>query len=319
MMNMRKSESPRVRASVLSDRPWTVVPYAAPVKLSVLTARIQARGLSPTSKVAWITAEVGDLRESLRHVFLTLVEHDADGNLVSQVKGVIWEIRKPAIQQRYQERAGMELDTGHHVVAHVRWRFHPKLGYCVEVLDLYPFLSRKSQASRLTTLRACLQADGCWEQNKTLPVPSHVQHAAIIAPSKSASLEDVRTTLRYVEQSGRVVIDEYPATFQGQEAARSIRLAFARVAATHAVAPYDIVIFIRGGGPVFDLAWLNSYEIAAAVAQCPVPVWTGIGHDRDRTILDEVAQHSYGTPSKVAAAVYKLVIPECRFREEASS
>ena len=122
----------------------------------------------------------------------------------------------------------------------------------------------------------------------------------MISPETSAGLGDFRREADRLQQCGLCEFQFFPATFQGVEAPSSIQTAVLQALTAHKQKPFDALVVIRGGGSVTDLAWLNDMELAKLLCQSPVPVFTGIGHERDNTILDEIAHTRFDTPSKVA-------------------
>lgn len=170
----------------------------------------------------------------------------------------------------------------------------------LDILDIDTTYTLGELTVREIETRRRLQADGLYAANRTLPAPRTIQRIAVIAPQASQGFEDFRTSLAECEAFGFVQIVAVDAVFQGERAKASIPAAFATVGAQ---GPFDIVFLVRGGGDARDLAVLSEYEVAAAVCACPFPVWTGIGHEQDNVVAQEVAQRAFGTPSKAAEAL----------------
>ena len=122
----------------------------------------------------------------------------------------------------------------------------------------------------------------------------------MISPSTSAGQSDFRSETDRIHEAGLCRFDYYPATFQGSEASRSIREAPRASHKSHQACPYDALAIIRGGGSVTDLAWFDDLKLARWVCRLPIPVFTGIGHERDSTLIDEVTHRRFDPPSKVA-------------------
>lgn len=152
-----------------------------------------------------------------------------------------------------------------------------------------------------------LTGEGLLHLNQQLPAPFDIEHVLVIAPEKAAGLGDFQADADRLASTGACQFHYHHATFQGNHAPEEIRQAIVSAQQqfynTHQHLP-DLLVIIRGGGAVGDLAYLNDYELAALVAEQPIPVWVGIGHERDQVILDEVAHTSFDTPSKVIAAIH---------------
>lgn len=134
----------------------------------------------------------------------------------------------------------------------------------------------------------------------------------MVAPSGAAGLGDFARDTNAAAAAGLLEQRHYTATFQGPDAEASVAKAIAQAVADHAYRPFDALIIIRGGGSALDLAWMDALAIARAVATAPLPVFVGIGHERDRGILDEVAHASFDTPSKVSAHIVGTIIDRAR-------
>ena len=151
-----------------------------------------------------------------------------------------------------------------------------------------------------------LTGEGLLSLNQQLPTPFDIEHVLVIAPEKAAGLGDFQADADRLARTDACHFHYHNATFQGNHAPREIRQAIVNAQQqfydTYQRLP-DLLVIIRGGGAVGDLAYLNDYELAALVAEQPIPVWVGIGHERDKVILDEVAHSSFDTPSKVIAAI----------------
>jgi exodeoxyribonuclease VII large subunit len=133
-----------------------------------------------------------------------------------------------------------------------------------------------------------------------LPPPLDFVRVAVISPETSAGLGDFQRESDRLQTATLCEFTFFRATFQGLDAPSSIRTAVQNALAAHRQSPFDALVVIRGGGSVTDLAWLNDLQLATVLCLCPLPVFTGIGHERDQTILDDIAHIRFDTPSKVA-------------------
>ena len=182
----------------------------------------------------------------------------------------------------------------------VKADFHPVHGFDLIVEDIDPSFTLGDLLAKLGAIREALRAEDIYDSNKRLPRPEEFVRVAVICPATSAGQGDFRSEADRLQQAGLCDFDYFTATFQGGDASQSIRDAVRAAYDAHKVRPYDALAIIRGGGSVTDLAWLNDLKLARWVCRVPIPVLTGIGHERDSTILDEVAHRRFDTPSKVA-------------------
>ena len=146
--------------------------------------------------------------------------------------------------------------------------------------------------------------------NKLLPAPWDFNAVLVVAPPGGAGLGDFQAEANRLAQFGVCQFTYVYSRFQGEGAASEILTALQTALSTwdsSNAGPPDAIVLIRGGGAVNDLAWLNDYHLARLICDQPIPVWSGIGHERDSTVLDEVAHTSFDTPSKVIAGIEKLI------------
>lgn len=273
------------------------------VPLADLLARVKGvieRGLP---EATWVRAEVAELREKNGNVYLSLTERNDRGDVLAQAKAVLWRSVAPAVTARFERATGEGLRPDIKVLCKVRVRFDPHFGLDLIVEDVDPSYTLGDLAAKLARIRERLVAEGLYALNKGRPAPSEFVRVAVISPSTSAGLGDFRREADRLQSSGLCEFSFYPATFQGIDAPSSIRTALNEALADHRRRPFDAVAIIRGGGSVTDLAWLNDLELARRICKAPVPILTGIGHERDGTILDEVAHRRFDTPSKAALHV----------------
>lgn len=298
---------PRIRPVVATVfRPLPA--YITPVTLALLMRRVRTVGLKIDALKCWVWVEVAEIRDTERHIFFTLVQHREGGTLVAQAKGIIWQVRKKALLDKFRAQADVSLHVGMKVLAEVPCKFDVRHGFALEILDLFPSHSPGTMSRRLIAIRKKLQDEGRWDLNRRLPSPECTRNVAVIAPADSAGLGDFQSSLLALTNAGAISMDVLPAVFQEYESVASICNAFTRLTDDHKIKRFDLALLLRGGESATDLNWLNSNSLGRCVTNCPMPLWTGIGHERDHTILDEVAHSVFGTPSKAAAAVVAAVL-----------
>lgn len=253
----------------------------------------------------WVTAELSDVRPNAQsgHCYMTLLEKDPNtGQILAQIRAVIWSNRWFYIRENFRLQTGQEFSSGLKVMLCVQVQLQPQYGLGVSIWDVNPSYTMGELERNRRMILAQLQKDGVLGRNKTLPFPALPQRIAIISAQGAAGYQDFRQELRL--QSGASGIVTYTRLFaanmQGKETGTSIISALAQIYQRREL--FDIVVIIRGGGATVDLASFDNYELAYNIALFPMPVITGIGHDRDKTVLDEVSHISVKTPT--AAAQY---------------
>lgn len=244
---------------------------------------------------AWVRAEISQVSARGGNTYIELVEHDANGQIIAKVRSVIWRHAAPNVIAKFEQGAGTSLAADIKVMVHVRAELHPQYGMSLVVGDIDPTYTLGDMEAKLRQIRQHLQDAGLYDRNRSLPQPGEFTRVAVIAPAEAAGLGDFRREADLLEAHGLCAFDYELATFQGKEAPQSVYAAMRSLWDNHQVAPYDALVIIRGGGARADLQWLNDQRLAEAVCRIRIPVFTGIGHERDNTILDEVATR-FDTP-----------------------
>lgn len=247
----------------------------------------------------WVAAEISELRvASNGHCYLELVQKDeASGSLVAKARATIWRASYFRIADSFERATGRRLSFGIKVLVHVSVAFHELYGYSLNILDLDPTYTLGDLAQRRRDIIRQLEEDGVMNLNKELPLPSVIRRVAVISSATAAGYGDFCNQL---EQSGLDFETRlFAAAMQGDRVEESVIAALDAIAAE--MDCWDVVVIIRGGGATTDLGGFDSYLLAANVAQFPLPVLTGIGHERDDTIIDLVAHTRLKTPTAAAA------------------
>ena len=251
-------------------------------------------------RAEWVRAEISELRGKNGHLYLTLCERNDQGDILAQVKGIIWRNRAEGITAKFEEATGEGLKTDIKILCLAKVRFDALYGLDLIIEDVDPSYTLGDLAAKLARIREKLQQTGLYARNKQLPAPVEFVRVAVISPETSAGLGDFRQEADRLQTAILCEFHLFPATFQGVETSPSIQTAVLQALTAHKQKPFDALVVIRGGGSVTDLAWLNDLDLAKLLCQSPVPIFTGIGHERDNTILDEIAHTRFDTPSKVA-------------------
>ena len=269
--------------------------------LSLFELNCMVRGVlrETLSQAVWVVAEVSELRvASNGHCYLELVEKDeAGGSLVAKARANIWRQRYYALSERFRQQTGQRLEEGLKVLAKVVVNFHELYGYSLEIVDIDPSYTLGDLQAQRQAIVAQLEAEGVMHLNQELPLPRLLRRVAVISSRTAAGYGDFCNQLA---QSGFAFdLKLFPAVMQGDKVEESVIAALDAIAAE--AGRWDVVVIIRGGGATTDLHGFNTYLLAANVAQFPLPVLSGIGHERDETIVDLVAHTRLKTPTAVAA------------------
>lgn len=250
----------------------------------------------------WISAEIGSLNVNRYsgHCYMELIEKSSEGGSSStpqaRVQAAVWRSRWGLLSAHFASATGMPLAEGMKVLLKVSVNFHEAYGLSLVVNDIDPTYTLGERAAQRQQTIEQLRADGVFDLNKALELPTIVQRIAIVSSATAAGLQDF---MRHIEASPwQFYPTLYEATMQGSTAEESIIAALGRIA--EADEEYDAVVVIRGGGSQSDLECFNSYAICANLAQFPLPIITGIGHDRDESVADLVAHTALKTPTAVA-------------------
>ncbi len=280
------------------------------VSLSSLLAGVSKAVSQAYLAGVWTLVEVVELRASGGHVFLGVSERDANGVVLAKTSAVIWQSTANSILPEFERETGAQLATGIKLLVRARPVFKSLHGFSIEIDAIDSQYTLGDLEARKREIRERLQLEGVFSTNRQLPSPWDFNDVLVVAPAGGAGLGDFQAEANMLEQFGVCRFVYAFSRFQGEGAAREIcdvlQNAIARWGRDASGRP-DAVVIIRGGGAVNDLAWLNDYDLARLICDLPVPVLTGIGHERDSTVLDEVANARFDTPSKVIAGIEQLI------------
>jgi exodeoxyribonuclease VII large subunit len=260
----------------------------------------------------WVKAEIRNLNVKGGHYYLELAEKDAETDkVIASCKATIWKFSASKIVLKFERETGIEISSDLNVLIKIRARFDPQYGFSVNIEEIDSSFTLGEIAKRYQQIIERLTQEGLIHKNKLLPTPFDIQNVLVIAPQNAAGLGDFKKDADALERNGVCHFVYHSATFQGNTAATSLIESLGsglRQWASTFTFPPDLIVIIRGGGAVNDLAYLNDYELAALLCKRSVPIWVGIGHEKDRTILDEIAHRSFDTPSKVIAGIRNHIV-----------
>lgn len=256
---------------------------------------------------AWISAEISELRSNKGHLFITLVEHDDQGNMMARTSARIWQAQVENINAKFSLGTGSNLEAGIKVLVLARVEFHAQYGLALFIDDIDPTYTLGDMAAKLAKIRETLTNEKIINNNRELPKPTDFTRVAVISPQNAAGLGDFNREAEILRKYNLCEFVYFTALFQGEQAPKEICRALDLAVQEHARQAFDAIVIIRGGGALSDLAWLNNEQLARSVCLSPVHVMAGIGHERDYTIIDEVAGERFDTPSKVIQRIFNLI------------
>ncbi|MBN2765995.1 MAG: exodeoxyribonuclease VII large subunit [Paludibacteraceae bacterium] len=270
------------------------------ISLSQLTDRIQEVLKFSFDAPVWIRAEISELRENYNgHCYLELIEKDSSSDaILAKTKATIWSSTYRMLKPYFESSTGESLRAGLNVLVAVTVEFHGVYGFSLNIRDIDPVFTIGELAARRLKIIRQLEADGIADMNKLVEMPLLPQRLAIISSATAAGYDDFMNQLRNDENKFAFYTKLFPAVMQGEQAESSIIRSLEKIY-EHAEL-FDVVVIIRGGGATTDLACFDSYELALNCAQFPLPIISGIGHQRDVSILDMVAHTSVKTPTAAA-------------------
>ena len=301
---------------VLAEVSTTDVAVVSGVSLSELMGRASQAVANAFRNSEWVRVEVVNV-QARNHVYLELAERDASGQVRAQVRGVIWAATARVILAKFETATGMVLGPDIKLLVSARPVLHPQYGLSLQIEDIDPLYTLGDLEARRREIRERLTREGLFDLNRKLSAPWDFREVLVLSPEQAAGLGDFMAEARRLEQFGVCRFVIVHSRFQGDGAATEIRQALLdslspRGQGGHRALSPDAVVVIRGGGAVSDLAWLDDYALARCLCELEIPVFTGIGHERDNTILDEVAHTRFDTPSKVIAGIEQTIVSRVR-------
>ena len=245
----------------------------------------------------WVIGEIGEMSVNQKgHCYLELIETQ-DDRVIAKSRATIWSYTYSNLSTWFQGITGQALAQGMKILANVKVNFHELYGFSLNIQDIDANYTLGEKERLKQEVINKLITDGVFEMNKDLVLPLVPQQVAVISSPTAAGWGDFSEHLEHNSYNYRINSRLFPAIMQGDEAPASI------IAALHDIMPQedlDLVVLIRGGGSQLDLECFNDYDLCSHLAQFPLPVVTGIGHERDETIADMVAHTRQKTPTAVA-------------------
>ena len=271
-----------------------------PLSISQLTERIQSVLETELEPVYWVVGELADFRQAPQgHVYFELVEKQGN-QVLAKIRANLWQFTYRSVAAKFESVTGTSLKNGMKVLANLSVNFHPVYGLSVNVKDIDPSFSLGERARIRQETLDRLTREGLLRLNARFELPPVIQKIAVISSPTAAGFGDFVNQIQGNSYGYKLYHKLFPSLMQGNEARQSLINAFTQVESEIAQLELEAVVLIRGGGAQLDLDCFDEYELAAKIANFPIPVFTGIGHERDETIADLVAHTRLKTPTTVA-------------------
>ncbi len=247
----------------------------------------------------WVRAELSEVRVSRGHCYMELMQKSAKGDgLIAKARGQVWASKWAMLQPYFERTTGQRLSAGMQVLVCVEVTFHELYGFSLNVLDIDPTFTLGDIARRRQEILRTLDEAGVLTMNKELPMPRLLQRIAVISSATAAGYGDFAGQLANNRRGLLFHTRLFPAVMQGEGVERSVINALDEIA--QSLEDWDAVVIIRGGGSTSDLSGFDTLTLAENVAQFPLPIITGIGHERDDTVIDMIAHTRVKTPTAAA-------------------
>lgn len=269
--------------------------------LTLLELQEELQGLiSQFGRGIWVTAELSDVRERGPHCYMELIQKDLQtGQTIAKARATIWANVWRGLKYNFLRATGQPFASGLTVMVRLNAEYHPLYGMNLNIIDVDPAYTMGERERRRQEILKRLEKEGVAELNKELELPEPCLRIAVISAPGAAGFGDFINQL-LLNNPRRIAFRPklFPALMQGAGVSASVRGQLDRIASR--MDEFDCVCIIRGGGASTDLDGFDDYELAANVAQFPLPVIVGIGHERDTTVLDFICAERVKTPTAAA-------------------
>ena len=248
----------------------------------------------------WVIAEISEIKINRRgHCYLDLIEKDELAEkILAKARAIIWANHFRMLQPYFETTTGKELTAGLKILINVSVEFHELYGYSLFVWDIEPSYTLGELARQKIETIKRIEEEGIYNMNKELPFPTVPQKIAVISSQNAAGYNDFMEQLNNNPYGYVFYPKLFPAFMQGDEVKSSIIHCLEKIYEQEDF--FDVAAIIRGGGAQSDLSYFDQYELAANIAQFPLPVVTGIGHEKDESVVDLIAHTKLKTPTAVA-------------------
>ena len=273
--------------------------YNMVLSLYELGVRVKDAVSTCFDEPVWVHAEVSSVRESQGHCYIEFVEKKKEGGqLMAKSRGNIWQKKWSLLRPYFEKTTGQELSAGMQIMVLAEVTFHVVYGMALNIIDINPSFTLGDMARRRREIISILEQEGVKDMNRQLQLPRLLSRIAVISSESAAGWGDFSRQLADNPYSLAFRTRLFPAIMQGERVEESVVAALGAIYEEYE--KWDAVVIIRGGGAVSDLTGFDTLLLAENVAQFPLPVITGIGHERDDTVIDMVAHTRVKTPTAAA-------------------
>ena len=264
----------------------------------------------------WVKAELSDVRTNASgHCYMELLQKDDAGQrLVARARGMVWNNTFRILRPYFESATGQAFASGIKVMVKVTIQFHELYGHSLTIHDIDPTFTLGDLALRRREILRQLEEEGVLTLNKELEMPLIPHRIAVISSATAAGYGDFCNQLASNSYGFAFHTELFQAYMQGNLLEESVLDALDHI--YHRSSEFDVVVIIRGGGATADLSGFDSYMLAASCAQFPLPIITGIGHERDDTVIDAVAHQRVKTPTAAAELLIARMLEQLRHLEE---
>ncbi len=278
------------------------------VSLSALNKQIKRELNNIFPEPQWVVAEISEMNTNRSgHCYLELIEkNEKTGKTIAKARATIWSFAYGMIKSYFESTTGHAFAKEIKILVQAKVEFHEIYGLSLNIVDIDPTYTLGDIARKRAETIARLEKDGVMDMNKELNIPIVPQRIAIISSETAAGLDDFLNQLNYNPYHYKFRYKLFSAIMQGDKAVASIIAALEQVYMHEN--DFHVVVLLRGGGSKSDLSCFDEYELAFNVAQFPMPVITGIGHERDQSVTDLVANTRAKTPTAAAEFIVARVL-----------
>lgn len=275
----------------------TAIPALSLYELNTLVSSVLSLDLPDDY---WVEAELSEAREVRGHCYMELVQKDEASNTpIAKASAKCWASRWSILRPMFERVTGQRLHAGMKVMLRVKAQFHAAYGFSWIVSDINPEYTMGDLMRRRQEIIKQLKAEGVFDLQRELTIPAFAQHIAVVSSDGAAGYGDFCRQLADNAQGYRFTVRLFSATMQGEAVEQSVIAALNRIYEEQDV--FDAVVIIRGGGATSDLSGFDTLALAENVANFPLPIITGIGHERDESVLDMISFQKVKTPTAAAA------------------
>lgn len=263
----------------------------------------------------WLRAELSEVKENRGHCYVEFVQKaERNNSIIAKARGQIWANKWAFIRPYFENTTGQRLSAGMEVLVEVEINFHEAYGYSLNIIDIDPRFTLGDMAKRRQEIIKQLQDEGVFTMNKEIELPPLLQRIAVISAATAAGYQDFSNQLQNNPHGLAFRTKLFPAVMQGAQVEQSVIQALNVIA--NEMEQWDAVVIIRGGGAATDLTGFDTLLLAENVAQFPLPVITGIGHEKDDTVIDLVSHTRVKTPTAAAEFIIQHQVAQLRHVED---